>query len=434
MKPLGLLYIAAILKQQAHDVAMIDCMDRHHPALAGAWPGLPARKQRQVYGCGHYIAQEVPKPPVLAAVPRRYWRFGMPAAIFARELSRQPCPDVVMVTSGMTYWYPGVQECIRTIKDMFPAVPVMLGGTYATLCTEHAQNHTKADMVVAEGPGYEQCGRRGGEPWRSFLYGLGHAMADFSTVPPPDYSFYRHPAYGVLRATRGCPLRCRYCASAALTPGGYQRKPPATVAGEIISLWRQGISDIAWYDDALLIDAPVYFMSLMELSMGAGVGARFHSPNGLHAREISPAVARLMRQSGFVMPRIALETADPGRQLSSGGKVTNEIFASAVRHLRSAGYRPGEYAAYILIGMAGQAPDEIEHTIRYAHEQGAKILMADYSPIPGTPEGDAVHALLPSRDPLWHNKSLFALHTPVGRQRLQQLKDLAHRLNQELRQ
>ena len=52
----------------------------------------------------------------------------------------------------MTYWYPGVAAAIRLARERFPGVPVILGGIYATLCPEHAQQHSGADRVVA-GPG-----------------------------------------------------------------------------------------------------------------------------------------------------------------------------------------------------------------------------------------------------------------------------------------
>jgi hypothetical protein len=39
----------------------------------------------------------------------------------------------------MTYWYPGVVEAIARVRARFGAVPVVLGGVYATLCTDHAR-------------------------------------------------------------------------------------------------------------------------------------------------------------------------------------------------------------------------------------------------------------------------------------------------------
>ena len=49
----------------------------------------------------------------------------------------------------MTYWYPGVFEAIKIIKESLPRVPVVLGGKYATLCYDHAVNYSGADYVIA---------------------------------------------------------------------------------------------------------------------------------------------------------------------------------------------------------------------------------------------------------------------------------------------
>jgi hypothetical protein len=40
----------------------------------------------------------------------------------------------------------------------------------------------------------------------------------------------------------------------------------------------------------------------------AGLKVRFHMPNALHIRKISPAMARLMKQAGFETPRLGLGT------------------------------------------------------------------------------------------------------------------------------
>ena len=68
IEPLGLLTVAAVLRQAGHDVAIIDCLDRHHP-------DAPAPcSDRDAYGCGHFLKVEMAKPPVLAHVPRRWGR------------------------------------------------------------------------------------------------------------------------------------------------------------------------------------------------------------------------------------------------------------------------------------------------------------------------------------------------------------------------
>ncbi len=145
-RPLGLLYIAAILEKAFPcRVDLIDCLDRAHPALSR---GLRSRPD----GRGPLPKEAIPKPSVLAHIPRRFSRYGIPVALFREALGRVPPPDIVFVTGAMTYWYPGVQEAVGLVRERFGQVPVALGGAYATLMPDHARRHSGADVVV-EGPG-----------------------------------------------------------------------------------------------------------------------------------------------------------------------------------------------------------------------------------------------------------------------------------------
>ena len=58
-------------------------------------------------------------------------------------------PAAVLVTSLMTYWYPGVKETVETIRSVFPDTPLILGGIYATLCACHAEKTIGADRVIS---------------------------------------------------------------------------------------------------------------------------------------------------------------------------------------------------------------------------------------------------------------------------------------------
>jgi radical SAM superfamily enzyme YgiQ (UPF0313 family) len=416
-KPLGLLLIAAMLRERGAEVALLDCMDRSHPLLPDP--------ESNAWGCGQYIAREVPKPPVLKAIPRRYKRYGMPEHVVRACLATIPTPDAILVTSGMTYWYPGVVEIIGLVKERYPSVPVILGGIYATLCHEHAVSVTGADQVIA-----------GGDPATLFsvLAGLGFplgvAPGRFSEFPAPAYDLYQRLPYAAVRTTRGCPYRCSYCAVGRLAPEAWERKDPDVAAREIIDLAARGVRQIAFYDDALFVQSESHILPLLDRLRQARISVCLHSPNGLHARYVTPSVARSLQDAEFVLPRLSLETASPAAQAATGSKVTNDEFLNAVHCLRQAGYRPGEYIAYLLIGMPGQQPDDVADAIRFAHEAGAQVALTEYSPVPGTRDWEKVRQLLPSNDPLWQNNSLFPLFPLSAWRQLHELKNQARKLNQ----
>ena len=99
--------------------------------------------------------------------------------------------------------------------------------------------------------------------------------------------------------------------------------------------------------------------------------------------------ARTLRQAGFVTLRLGLETADPGQQRRDGDKVDRDRFARAVEALWAAGYTAREVMAYVLIGRPGQDVEAVRATVAFAHGLGVPVSAAQFSPIPGTREGEA---------------------------------------------
>ena len=54
--------------------------------------------------------------------------------------------------------------------------------------------------------------------------------------------------------SKGCPFRCSYCASSSLYTN-FSQRPPDEVIGEIEYYQKDlGVTDIAFYDDALLVN------------------------------------------------------------------------------------------------------------------------------------------------------------------------------------
>jgi hypothetical protein len=89
---------------------------------------------------GHFHRTPIPKPGALKGVPRTYCRYGVNPEFIRKDLESMPVPRAILVTSLMTYWYPGVQETIQLLGSVFPEAPILLGGIYASLLPEHARH------------------------------------------------------------------------------------------------------------------------------------------------------------------------------------------------------------------------------------------------------------------------------------------------------
>lgn len=432
MKPLGLLYLAGWLRQHGYRVELLDCLDRYTPELL-RMQGLSAPRVK-AYGVGKFFRQQLPKPSALQAIPFPYCRYGISEEIFLKKLQTSSRPDAIVITSIMTYWYPAVLRVIELVKQHFPGVPVILGGIYATLCTDHALKYSQADYVVPER-----------DPIRilALLDEItGYTGAIHESASPlfevyPAFDLYEHLDYGCMLTSLGCPYRCAYCASHILQPQFMQRSPED--AFQELRYWHEfrHIQDMALYDDALLVKASTHFEPLLERVIEAGLKIRFHTPNGLHARYITERLAELMYRSGFTTLRLSLETVDPGRQHLTGGKVTNVEFEQAVNALQLAGFQGRQIGVYLFVGLPGQDLRETETSIHYVHDLGLAANLCEYSPIPGTPDWNMLASqgyVNRDDDPLIHNNSVFLyLRERHTFDQIQALKNLVRAGNRRIK-
>ncbi|MGD2278969.1 MAG: radical SAM protein [Candidatus Omnitrophota bacterium] len=408
LKPWGLLKISSILKKAGFNVYHLDLLDRHHPLIKDGSRDHPD-------GTGKYIAEEVRMPGVLQNIPRKYKRYGLPAGFFKKALPDERI-DAILVSSGMTYWYPGVFEAIRKLKDNYPGVPVVLGGTYATLSYEHALEKSGADHVVKNNDLEKLSGILGKSLDLSFQNVLN---ADI------DYDGYKDPLYGVLRLSLGCPFNCSYCAQKKLSPV-FMLKDKEKAIKEITMLYGRGIRNFAFYDDALLFDSGYISRYLKEVT-GRGIRANFYTPNGLHARFMDRKTAKLLKKANFLNPVLSLEIANDEKGRFWHDKVSRREISDAVTNLKEAGYKNGEYMVYLMLGAPGCTTEEVEEGARFIHSLGAKISLSEFSPIPGTAMAeDFKEARI---EPLLQNNSIFPSFSLAEWESVQKLKDKAKKLN-----
>ncbi len=404
-KPIGILYIASYLRRNGYEVSFIDCLDPFHPYMLR--DSKLKRPKRGLFGDGQFHKETIEKPSPLADVKKKYRRYGIRPDCFIESLKKSKKPSFIFITSKMTYWYPGVFEAIRLAKEVFPDVPVLLGGNYVTLCPEHAVK-SGADYIIPSNAENRMEGIireiMNGEP--SFIPDMG--MID--DLPYPSYDLINNPDQLPILTSRGCPMKCTYCASKLLY-ASYSKRDPVKVVDEIEYWYKSlGAKHFSLYDDALLIDPDNMIIPMTEEVVNRRLPVQFHCPNGLHLSQVSEKVARLLHQSGFKTIRFGFETANTERQSATGGKVRNKDLTEAIIHLKNAGYSAADIGVYIMCGMPGQSAEEVRDTINFVYEQGASPIIAEYSPIPGTALWDEAVASSPydiAGEPLFHNNSLL---------------------------
>ncbi|MBN2320047.1 MAG: radical SAM protein [Acidobacteria bacterium] len=367
-------------------------------------------RQRDSWGRGPYPNKYVPKPKVFSDIPRRYRRYGKPREEF-REYLKKDSFDAVLIQTMMTYWYPGVREVVEDLRDLQPLAKIILGGVYATLCPEHARS-LGADIVI-EG------------------FNLDPLWNILSIEPIPEgVPFWPETGqkYGIIKLTEGCPFRCSYCASSIFKPE-FSERPTAECLAELEQLLRIGVRNIAFYDDALLYRPGRGLVPFLQGAIREKIPLSFHTPNALNARFITENIAQLLVKAGFASFFIGLESRSDSWHRATGGKVNTEDFVTAVRHLQAAGVQ--SITTYIIVGHPDSDAQGLEQSLAFAHENGTRVLLSEFSPVPGTEDSKKSTAWADLEEPLSHNKTAFALRR-LGPDRVNRLKDLSRALNSRL--
>jgi radical SAM superfamily enzyme YgiQ (UPF0313 family) len=170
------------------------------------------------------------------------------------------------------------------------------------------------------------------------------------------------------------------------------------------------IHNIAFYDDALLIEPSNYLIQMMKEVIKRGIQCNFHTPNALHIREIDEEVAELLLRGGFKTLRLGFETSDEENQIETGGKVDNQEFIRAIKYLNRAGYSSKEIGVYVMAGFPGQRVGEVEESVAFVKDSGGKPILVEYSPIPHTPlfeKAKKISQFDLENEPLYHNNSIL---------------------------
>jgi len=418
--PLGLLYVGSILRENGFRVELIDCL-------------AVDETKRGEDGRAPFVRSRVEKPSGAGSVNKRFKRYGIsPAALQSRLLAVEG-PDLVLIASSMTYWYPGAVEAVALAREAFPRARVVVGGVYPSLCRDHAEAHLQADLTVS-----------GGDlaPLYAFIQeALGVALPyapdtrDLEGLPYPAFDLYGKPFFVPLLTSLGCVYQCTYCATPYLHPRR-TRRSPRSVLDEICHWQERGTPRFVLYDDNFLFARETHAKELLRMVQGLRNPVSFYNPNALNASMVDEETAVLLKGAGFSEVRLGLETADPRLQRTTGGKIDRRTFEGAVGFLTLAGFDGAAICAYVLAGLPLQESSDVKRTIDYVAGLGLRVSLAPYSPIPHTRLYEAHHALARypiAREPLLQNNALFPFAWEGFTERdMNQLKAYAREKNRAL--
>lgn len=391
--PLGLLYMGSIMRMNGAKVQLLDCLE------------IDESKGKSD-GRAPFIKRKVPNPVAVSGVSRRFRRYGLEPGEVAHRLNGIEEPDVVMITCIMTYWYLGAREIVDMVRGIFPKTKIIVGGSYASLCYEHAVREMGADLVVKNceaGVVYDYI-----EEVCKYSLSARVDPMNLTGLPYPCFDLYERCRFVPLLTSVGCAYRCSYCATGYLQPR-MMRRAVEDVIGEIRHWHGYGIGRFVLYDDSFLHESELHAKPLLRAIEELPFGLSLYNPNALNATMIDEGTACLLRKAGFKEVRLGFESSDPDLQARTGGKVRTEDLERAVSRLVAAGFGTGEIVVYVLSGLPGQRHESVTATIDYLARLGVGIHLAQFSPIPHTRLFMQFRekARYPLDEPMFQNNALF---------------------------
>jgi len=403
LKPYGFLVILTYLKSKNINIDYIDCLDN--------------KITKGTFGRGKYHSQIIKKPLLFKSIPRYFKRYGITPEEF-KEYINDKNPDYILITSSMTYWYPAIKELANILKKKFPHAPIILGGTYANLCFDHANKALGCDYVFTN------------DSFMDFfkLLNIEVNLEELYSTLPAYRDFYQKIDYVALRTSWGCPFNCSFCAIKKLS-NHFFRIDPKKVVDFIVSYSQEGVKDFVLYDDAFLYK-PEYAKNLLTTIKNLKLGINFHTPNALHLRFLDKEIASLLKSTGFINPHFGLETLDSKLQELWGNKVNRQDLIKGIEFLKQGGFKAGEFSVYLLLGYPGQNLKGLRKDVEFLHSLGAKVSLAEFSPTPGTKIFTNYKRTL--SDPLLHNNSIFGFFQKEKIRDFWEIKNYVRELNKKL--
>ncbi|MEM7203953.1 MAG: radical SAM protein [Planctomycetota bacterium] len=292
--PLGLAYIASVLRKDGHDVLVLDAL-----ALA------PDRM--------------VPEGDI--------WRLGLEPEDIVAQIDDSV--DAIGVTSMWSYSWPIVRRLLHLLRERFPQKPIVCGGEHFTATAKHSMGEAPIDyLVLGEGeetaialfralemgldttviPGIAYRGENG----ECVKNDRRDRIRNIDEIPWPAWDLFDVKAYdenkfvtGIhygrtvpILATRGCPYQCTYCSSPSMWTTRWYARTPTDVADEIEHYVREFGANNFPFQDLTAILKRDWVLDFTQEILRRDLKISWQLPAGTRSEIIDDEVASMLVQSG----------------------------------------------------------------------------------------------------------------------------------------
>lgn len=355
--PLGIMYLAAVLKQAGHEVHFVDAgLDRE-------WERYALRVSPDIVAYSVITGNQNDLLDINRKLKRRFdflsiW--GGPHPTFFPEFIEEDGVDAICIGEGEGAFV-DVANALSRGEDI-SRIPNL---------------HVKTNAGVVKNIPRPLC-------------------QDLDTIPFPDRSILkRYPQYSrisgrAMITSRGCPFSCTFCYNSRYREiyrgtGKYaRRRSIENVIEECLEIKKDPWAKQILFKDDLFAQDAGYIRDFARI-YPREVGLPFTC--NVRADRMTEGIAEDLAKAGARVVHFGVESANERvREEVLGRKISRESMLNTARWLRERGIR---VYTFNIVGIPDETPKEAFETLEFNAELGADMSMYTlFQPYPRTPLGD----------------------------------------------
>jgi len=379
------------------------------------------------------------------ALFHHYKHFGYSFDTIGRKVKKSQ-PFLVGISSLFSAYADEAVKTAQMVKAYHPDCKIVAGGHHPTALPRRMMESSAVDFVLRgegevsmallakalrNGSGYDDIP---GLVYRK-TNGSLHVSEPAIMGNPEDYPlpatqlldrrYYRRnkKASTVIVASRGCPLKCTYCAIGASSPFRHRRRSVDSVIVEIenaASQYNAGFIDFE--DENLSLDRKWFLRLLVEIKKRFDENQlEFRAMNGLLPSTLDEEVIAAMQAAGFKTLNLSLGTTANAQLKRFQRPDVRKAFERALVLAENYGLKA---VGYIIIGAPFQKASDSLADLLYLAKLRVLAGSSIFYPAPGSPDYAlcASMGLLPKKFSCMRSSALPLSHTTKRRESITLLR------------
>lgn len=380
--PLGLAYIASVLKRENIEVKIMDTIA----------DGLHQSKHSTFKTISH---------------------FGLEWEEIRKRLSMEN-PDVVGISCPFSSSAKNAHRIAEIVKTINKNIFTVMGGAHPSALPREVLTDPNIDFVVIgegeltmlelirslessnfsglKGIAYRDVKKIVVNPPRPLIDNLDELpfperdllpMEKYFEAPAWHCQVVKHPRFTSIITSRGCPGRCIFCSIHTVWGHKWRARSSKNVVDEIeLVVERYGVKEIHFEDDNLTLSKK-RMEAICDEIIARGLDIYWTTPNGVAIMNLNKHLLEKMKASGCYRLHFGIEHGDPEfRKKVVRKPILSEHAKKVIRWAKRAGIWT---SGFFIIGLPGENEQTYLKTIEFAKEldlDTASFFIA--TPYPGT--------------------------------------------------